>query len=144
MQREAFHSQPDRPFYVYFATGALHAPHHVPKEYIDKYRRQVRPSWTNCVRKRLPGKSRGNHPQSAQLTPRPKKSPPGITNSRPEKIGARQMETFAAFAEHTDHEVGRLVQALEEMGAMDNTLVIYNRWRYGASAEADPKAPTTR
>jgi arylsulfatase A-like enzyme len=139
---QAQHSlTPDRPFYVYFATGALHAPHHVPKEYIDKYKGKFDEGWDKLREETFARqKAMGIIPQSAQLTPRPKEIP-SWDSQTPEqrKLEARQMETFAGFAEHTDHEVGRLVQALEDMGVMDNTLLIYIVGDNGASAEGGPE-----
>src|SRR5205085_8044748 len=76
---------------------------------------------------------------SAQLTPRPKEIPSWDSQTPDQKkLGARQMEVFAGFAEHTDNEVGRLVQALEDMGVMDNTLLVYIVGDNGASAEGGP------
>src|SRR5712692_9887795 len=139
---QAQHSlTPDRPFYVYFATGALHAPHHVPKEYIDKYKGKFDQGWDKLREETFARqKASGIIPQSAQLTPRPKEIPSWDSQTPDQKkLGARQMVTFAGFAEHTDHEVGRLVQALEQMGAMDNTLLIYIVGDNGASAEGGPE-----
>jgi arylsulfatase A-like enzyme len=139
---QAQHSlTPDKPFYVYFATGATHAPHHVPKEYIDKYKGKFDQGWDKLREETFARqKASGIIPQSAQLTPRPKEIPSWDSQTPDQKkLGARQMETFAGFAEHTDHEVGRLVQALEEMGAMDNTLLIYIVGDNGASAEGGPE-----
>src|SRR5213083_2580329 len=139
---QAQHSlTPDRPFFVYFATGALHAPHHVPKEYIDKYKGKFDQGWDKLREETFARqKAMGMIPQSAQLTPRPKEIPSWDSQTPDQKkLGARQMETFAGFAEHTDHEVGRLVQALEDMGVMDNTLLIYIVGDNGASAEGGPE-----
>jgi arylsulfatase A-like enzyme len=132
---------PDKPFYMYFATGATHAPHHVPKEYIDKYKGKFDQGWDKLREEVFARqKALGVIPQNAQLTPRPKEIP-AWDDQTPEqkKLFARQMETFAGFAEHTDHEVGRLVTALEEMGEMDNTLFIYIVGDNGASAEGGPE-----
>src|SRR5688572_9186887 len=107
---------PDKPFYMYFATGATHAPHHAPKEYIDKYKGKFDQGWDK-LREETFAKQKvlGVIPQNAQLTPRPKEIPAWDDQTPGQKrLFARQMETFAGFAEHTDHEVGRLVDALEE------------------------------
>jgi len=132
---------PDKPFYVYFATGATHAPHHVPQEWIDKYKGKFDQGWDKLREETFERqKQLGVIPQDAKLTPRPKEIP-AWDDQTPEqkKLFARQMETFAGFAEHTDHEVGRLVQALEKIGEMDNTLFLYIVGDNGASAEGGPE-----
>ena len=126
---------------MYFATGATHAPHHAPKEYIDKYKGKFDEGWDK-LREEIFARQKkmGIIPQNAKLTPRPREIP-AWDDQTPEqkKLFARQMETFAGFAEHTDHEVGRLVDALEEMGEMDNTLFLYVVGDNGASAEGGPE-----
>src|SRR4029077_8944622 len=132
---------PDKPFFMYFATGATHAPHHAPKEWIDKYKGKFDQGWDKLREETFARqKAMGIIPQNAKLTPRPKEIP-AWDDQTPEqkKLFARQMETFAGFAEHTDHEVGRLVSALEEMGEMDNTLFLYVVGDNGASAEGGPE-----
>src|SRR5213083_3004216 len=139
---QAQHSlTPDKPFFVYFATGALHAPHHVPKEYIDRYRGKFDQGWDVLRDETLARqKKMGIVPQSADLTKRPKEIPSWASQTADQKkLEARQMETFAGFGEHTDEQVGRLVQALQEMGVMDNTLFIYIVGDNGASAEGGPE-----
>ena len=139
---QAQHSlTPDKPFFVYFATGALHAPHHVPKEYIDRYRGKFDQGW-DVLREETFARQKkmGIVPQSADLTKRPKEIPSWASQTADQKkLEARQMETFAGFGEHTDEQVGRLVQALQEMGVMDNTLFIYIVGDNGASAEGGPE-----
>ena len=132
---------PDKPFYVYFSTGATHAPHHAPKEYIEKYKGKFDKGWDKLREETLARqKALGVIPQDAQLTARPKEIP-AWDEETPEqqRLFARQMEVFAGFAEHTDHEVGRLVAALEEMGEMDNTLFFYIVGDNGSSAEGGPE-----
>ncbi len=139
---QAQHSlTPDRPFFVYFATGALHAPHHVPKEYIDRYRGKFDQGWDALRGETFARqKKMGVIPQTADLTPRPKEIPSWDSRTPAQKkIAARQMETFAGFGEQTDEQVGRLVQGLEEMGVMENTLFIYIVGDNGASAEGGPE-----
>jgi arylsulfatase A-like enzyme len=131
----------DKPFFVYFATGALHAPHHVPKEYIDRYKGQFDSGW-DALRDQIFAKQKeiGAIPDSAQLTRRPKEIPSWDSQTPDQKkLEARQMETFAGFAEHTDEQVGRLVDALRKMGVLDNTLFIYIVGDNGASAEGGPE-----
>src|SRR6476659_2888074 len=112
---------PDKPFFMYFATGATHAPHHAPKEYIDKYKGKFDQGLDKTKEETFARqKALGVIPQNAKLTPRPA-AIPAWDDQTPEqkKLFARQMETFAGFAEQTDHEVGRLVDDLEEIGEMD-------------------------
>jgi arylsulfatase A-like enzyme len=132
---------PDKPFFVYFATGALHAPHHVPKEYIDRYNGKFDQGW-DALREEIFSRQKqmGVIPASAELTRRPKEIPSWDSQTPDQKkLEARQMETFAGFAEHTDEQVGRLVDALQEMGVLDNTLFIYIVGDNGASAEGGPE-----
>jgi arylsulfatase A-like enzyme len=132
---------PDKPFYIYFATGATHAPHHAPKEYIEKYKGKFDQGWDKLREETFARqKALGVVPQDAQLTARPKEIP-AWDDQTPEqkKLFARQMEAFAGFAEHTDDQVGRLVQALEEMGELDNTIFLYVVGDNGCSAEGGPQ-----
>ena len=139
---QAQHSlTPDKPFFMYFATGALHAPHHAPKEYIDKYKGKFDGGWDKLREETFAKqKQLGIIPANAQLTPRPKEIP-SWDSQTPEqkKLEEKQMETFAGFAEHTDHEVGRLYDALDSMGILNNTLFIYVVGDNGASAEGGPE-----
>ncbi len=132
---------PGKPFYLYFATGATHAPHHVPKEWIAKFKGQFSGGWdklredTFARQKKL-----GVIPANSKLTPRPKEIPAWADMSADQKrLFERQMETFAAFAAHTDHEVGRLVAQLQTIGALENTLFYYIVGDNGASAEGGPE-----
>ncbi len=132
---------PDKPFFVYFATGALHAPHHVPKEYIDRYKGKFDQGW-DVLRDETFARQKqmGVIPANAELTKRPKEIPSWDSQTPDQKkLEARQMETFAGFAEHTDEQVGRLVDALQEMGVLDNTLFVYIVGDNGASAEGGPE-----
>jgi arylsulfatase len=132
---------PDKPFYMYFATGATHAPHHAPKSFIEKYKGKFDQGWDKLREETLARqKAMGVVPQDAKLTPRPNEIPAWDAQTPDQKkLFARQMETFAGFAEHTDREVGRLVEALSEMGELDNTLFIYVVGDNGASAEGGPE-----
>ena len=132
---------PDKPFYVYFATGATHAPHHVPKEWIEKYKGKFDQGW-DVLREQTYKRQKelGVIPENAQLTKRPKEIP--AWDEMPigvRKLLSKQMETFAGFVEHTDYQVGRLVTAIEEMGELNNTLIIYIAGDNGASAEGGPE-----
>ena len=132
---------PAKPFYLYFATGATHAPHHVPKEWIAKYKGQFSGGWDKLREETFARQKKlGVIPADAKLTPRPKEIPAWADMSAAQKrLFERQMEAFAGFAEHTDHEVGRLVAQLEAIGALDNTVFYYIVGDNGASAEGGPE-----
>ena len=132
---------PDKPFYMYFATGATHAPHHAPKEWIEKYKGKFAGGWDKLREATYARqKEMGVIPADAKLTPRPKEIPAWDDQSANQKrLFERQMEAFAGFAEHTDHEVGRLVAQLEALGELDNTLFFYIVGDNGASAEGGPE-----
>ncbi len=128
---------PDKPFYVYFATGATHAPHHAPKEFIDKYKGKFSQGWDKLREETLERQKKlGVVPQNTVLAPKPEaiKDWDKLTTDE-KRLFERQMEVFAGFAEHTDYEVGRLVEALEERGELDNTLFFYIVGDNGSSAE---------
>ncbi len=128
---------PDKPFFVYFAPGATHAPHHVPKEWADKYAGQFDDGW-DVQRERIFAKQKelGVIPADAELTARHDE----ITawDDMPDDLKpvlARQMEVYAGFLEHTDHHVGRLVDAIDDLGVLEDTLIYYIIGDNGASAE---------
>ncbi len=128
---------PDKPFFVYFAPGATHAPHHVPAEWSDKYRGKFDQGW-DALREETVVRQRdlGVVPQDAVLTARPDEIPAWV--DMPDELKpvlARQMEVYAGFLEHTDHHVGRLVDALVELEILDDTLVYVIIGDNGASAE---------
>lgn len=128
---------PDKPFFVYFAPGATHAPHHVPKEWIDKYKGKFDQGWDKLREETLARqKQLGMVPQDAKLAPKPEaiKDWDALTADE-KKLFARQMEVFAAYGEFADHEVGRVLKAIEDSGQLDNTLVFYIAGDNGASAE---------
>jgi len=132
---------PDKPFFVYFAPGAVHGPHHVFKEYIDRYKGKFDQGWDKLNEETYARqKQMGVIPANADLTPRPKEIPSWDSQTADQKkLEARQMETFAGFGEHTDEQIGRLVDTLNDMGVMDNTLFIYIVGDNGASAEGGPE-----
>ena len=129
---QAQHSlTPDKPFFVYFATGALHAPHHVPKEYIERYKGKFDQGW-DALREETFARQKqmGVIPQNAELTQASQgNSLLGFPDARPEETGSPPDGNLRGFAEHTDEQVGRLVDALQGMGVMDNTLFILHRRR---------------
>ncbi len=131
---------PDKPFFIYFATGATHAPHHVPREWIAKYKGKFDEGWDKLREQTLSNQiAKGAVPAGTKLTPRPPEIPAWDSLTADQKrLVARQMETFAGFAEQTDHEIGRLIQAIKDMGVLDNTLVFYIVGDNGASAEGGP------
>jgi arylsulfatase len=132
---------PDRPFFMYFATGATHAPHHAPAEFIRRYRGRFDLGWDSLRAQTLRRQvEMGVVPRGTQLTARPPEIPAWDTLSADRKrLFARQMEAFAGFGEHTDTEIGRLVQAIEDLGETDNTLIIYIAGDNGSSAEGGPE-----
>ena len=127
----------DKPFFVYFAPGATHAPHHVPTEWSAKYRGKFDQGWDKLREETFARqKELGVIPPEAELTPRHAEIPAWEDMSDDLKpILARQMEVYAGFLEHTDHHVGRLVDALEDLGVLEETLVYYIIGDNGASAE---------
>jgi arylsulfatase len=131
---------PDRPFFMYFAPGATHAPHHVGREWADRYKGRFDAGWDAYRAETLARQIRlGIVPAGTTLAPKPAAVKDWDTLSADERrLFARQMEVFAGFAEHTDHEVGRLVTALRDLGALDDTLFIYIAGDNGASAEGGP------
>jgi len=128
---------PDRPFFVYFAPGATHSPHHVAKEWIARYRGKFDAGWDVARAEILARQVKlGVVPPGTLLAPKPDAIRDWATLSADERrLFARQMEVYAAFAEYTDFEIGRLVDAIQEMGLLDDTLIIYILGDNGTSAE---------
>lgn len=128
---------PENPFYMYFAPGATHAPHHVPKSFIEKYKGKFDHGWDKLRQETLARQKKlGIVPKNTRLAPKPADIKDWSVLSADEKrLFARQMEVYAGFAEHTDMEVGRLIQAIEARGEMDNTLFFYIVGDNGSSAE---------
>lgn len=128
---------PDKPFFVYFAPGATHAPHHVPKEWADKYAGAFDDGWDRQRERTFARqKELGVIPQDAELTPRHAEIP--SWDDMPDELKpvlARQMEVYAGFLEHVDHHVGRIVDTLEDLEILGDTLVYYIIGDNGASAE---------
>ena len=128
---------PDKPFFVYFAPGATHAPHHVPREWADRYRGEFDEGW-DVLRERTFARQKelGVIPPEAELTARHEGIP--AWEEMPEELRpvlARQMEVYAGYLEHTDYHVGRLIDALERLKVLDDTLVFYIVGDNGASPE---------
>jgi arylsulfatase len=128
---------PDKPFFLYFTTGASHAPHQVPKEWSDKYEGKFDEGWDKLREETFARQKKlGVIPPNAKLTPRDPAFP--AWDSIPpevQKLYAHQMEVYAGFQENTDAAVGEVVKAIENMGIADNTLIIYIWGDNGASME---------
>ncbi|RYU60859.1 arylsulfatase [Methylolobus aquaticus] len=132
---------PSRPFFVYYAPGATHAPHHPKKEWIDKYRGKFDQGWDK-LREEIFARQKklGVVPADAKLTPKP--SGVGDWDLLPpdqKRLYARMMEVYAGYLEQTDYNVGRVIQEIRRTGQLDNTLVIYIAGDNGASAEGSPQ-----
>jgi arylsulfatase A-like enzyme len=128
---------PDKPFFIYIAPGAVHAPHQVPKEWIDNYRGMFDQGWDRLREETLARqKQLGVVPLDTKLAPKPQaiKDWDGLSADE-KRLFAREMEVFAGFGEYADHEIGRLIEAIRNMGQLDNTLVFYIVGDNGASAE---------
>jgi len=128
---------PDRPFFMYFAPGATHAPHHVPKEWIAKYKGKFDQGW-DAMREQVLARqiALGVVPPGTKLAAKPKEIKDWTALSADEKkLFARQMEIYAAYGEYADVEIGRLVDAIKDLGQLDNTLVLYIVGDNGTSAE---------
>ena len=128
---------PDKPFFMYFAPGATHAPHHVPKEWIEKYKGKFDGGWDKLHEETFARQKKlGVIPVDAVLTKRPDEIP--AYDDMPaalKPILAREMEIYAGFLEHTDHHVGRLFDTLKNLEILDDTLIYYIFGDNGASAE---------
>jgi arylsulfatase A-like enzyme len=128
---------PDKPFFVYFAPGATHAPHHVPKEWADKYKGKFDQGWDKLREETFARQKKlGVVPEDCQLTPRHKEIPAWDAMPAALKpVLIRQMEVYAGFLEYADHHVGRLFDSLKQLDLLDDTLVYYIIGDNGASAE---------
>ncbi|WP_370459969.1 sulfatase-like hydrolase/transferase [Nostocoides sp. F2B08] len=128
---------PDKPFFLYFAPGATHAPHHVPLEWADTYAGRFAMGW-DALRQTIfeRQKDLGVVSPDSDLTTRPAAIPAwDEMDETLRPVLERQLEVYAGFLEHTDHHVGRLIDAIEDVGALENTLVYYIIGDNGASAE---------
>jgi arylsulfatase len=128
---------PDKPSFVYFAPGAVHAPHHVPKEWIARWEGKFDQGWDKIREETLARQIKmGMVPKGTKLAPKPEAIKDWDKLSANEKrLFTRQAEVFAAFVEYTDHEVGRMLEAFDEVGQADNTLVFYIAGDNGTSGE---------
>jgi len=131
----------NKPFFMYFAPGATHAPHHVPKEWADKYKGQFDQGWDKLREETFARQKKlGVIPQNCELTARPKEIPAWDSETPDMKrVLAREMEVYAGFFEYADYHIGRLIDALDEVQALDDTLIYYIIGDNGASAEGTPE-----
>ncbi len=131
---------PQQPFFVYYAPGATHAPHHPTPEWIEKISKMnlFDEGWNKLRETIFANQKRlGVIPQDAKLTPWPDDLLKhwDKLNDTEKKLFLRQADVFAAFTAYTDHEIGRVVQTVEDLGKLDNTLIIYINGDNGTSAE---------
>jgi arylsulfatase len=131
---------PEKPFFLYYATGGTHSPHQVPQQWIDRFRGRFDAGYDNLRQEIYQRqKARGIIPADADISPRPAELPAWDTLSADEKkLLSRQMEVYAAYLAQTDYEVGRVLQAIRDEGRADNTLVLYIIGDNGATEEGSP------
>jgi arylsulfatase A-like enzyme len=131
---------PDKPFFIYYAPGATHAPHHVPAEWSAKYKGKFDQGWDKLREETFARQKKlGVIPEDAELSARPAEIPGwDDTPDEMKPIYARQMEVYAGFLEHTDHHVGRLIDSLGELEILDDTLIYLIIGDNGASGEGTP------
>jgi arylsulfatase A-like enzyme len=128
---------PDKPFFLYYVPGGTHAPHQPTPEWIEKFKGKFDMGW-NALREQIYANQKrlGVIPSGTALTPWPDVLPKWDSLSAQEKkLFARQAEVFAAYVAYTDHEIGRVIQAVDDLGKLDNTLIIYIEGDNGTSAE---------
>lgn len=131
---------PEKPFFIYFAPGTAHAPHHAPKQWIEKFKGQYDQGWDKVREETFARQKKlGVIPKDAKLTPRPDSIRAWDSLNKKEKeLYARMMEVYAGALAHMDHQINRIIDAVEETGELDNTIVIYIMGDNGASAEGSP------
>ncbi len=128
---------PDKPFFIYYATGTAHTPHQAPQEWLEKFRGKFDMGWDKLREQTFARQKRmGIIPPNAQLTPRPE-GLPAWSSLSPEKkkLYARLAEAYAAAIAYSDHQIGRIVESLKKSGEYDNTLIIFIQGDNGSSAE---------
>jgi arylsulfatase A-like enzyme len=137
-------SAPQRPFLAYYATGTAHAPHHAPKEWIAKFKGKFDQGWDKVREETLARqKQLGVVPADTQLTLRPKELPAWDSLSADQKrLYARMAEVYAGALAHADYNIGRVIDAIREMGELDNTLIIYIMGDNGCSGEGTLQGTT--
>ncbi|WP_413431489.1 arylsulfatase [Crateriforma spongiae] len=132
---------PEKPFFCYYATGTAHAPHHAPKDWIAKFKGQFDHGWDEVRKETLARqKAQGVVPPGTKLTERSKGIPAWDSlDDKQKEVFARMMEVYAAALSHADHQFGRVIDAIDQTGELDNTLIIYIQGDNGASAEGSPQ-----
>jgi len=135
---------PNKPWLLYYATGSAHAPHHAPKDWIAKYKGQFDQGWDKVRQETLARQIKlGVVPPNTKMTARPEQIPAWDSLSADQKrLYARMMEVYAGALSHADYNIGRLLDAVQESGQMDNTLVIFMMGDNGASAEGSLQGTT--
>ena len=128
---------PDKPFFAYYAPGTAHAPHHAPPEWIEKFKGKFDKGWDEVREETLARQKKlGIVPENTTLTERPDAIPAWEDfNDDQRKVFAHMMEVYCAALAHCDYQMGRVIDAIDEMGELDNTLIIYIQGDNGASAE---------
>lgn len=128
---------PDKPYFLYVAPGATHAPHHAPEEWIAKFKGKFDGGWDTYREETFERQKKlGVIPANAKLTPRPSSLPAWESlNADQRRLYARMMEVFCAYGAHCDHEMGRIVEAVKQLPDADNTMIVYIAGDNGASAE---------
>lgn len=135
---------PNKPWLLYYCPGAAHAPHHAPKEWIEKYRGKFDQGWDKVREETLERQKKlGIVPLNTMLTPRPDEIQAWDSLGGDEKkLFARMMEVYAGFLSFCDYNIGRLLDAIEESGQLDNTLIVFSQGDNGASAEGTMQGTT--
>lgn len=137
---------PQKPWLAYYAPGTAHAPHHAPKDWIAKFKGKFDQGWDKVREETFARQKKlGIVPAGTKLTARSAGIPAWDTlDADHKKVAAHMMEVYAAALSHCDHQMGRIVDAIQDMGDLDNTMVIYIQGDNGASAEEAPMACSTR
>ena len=135
---------PTKPWLLYYCTGTAHAPHHAPKDWIAKYKGKFDQGWDKVREETLARQMKlGVVPPETKLTKRPEQLPAWDSLSADQKrLYARMMEVYAGALSHADHQIGRVLDALDQSGQADNTLIIFMMGDNGASAEGSLQGTT--
>lgn len=130
-------ADPRKPWLLYFSTGAVHAPHHTPQAFIDQYKGRFNSGWDVYRQQTFERQKRmGVIPATTTLTPRPPEIPSWASQPQEARtVYSRLMENYSGFLEHTDRQIGRLIEALRQSGELENTLIVTIVGDNGASAE---------
>ena len=131
---------PDKPFFAYYAPGATHAPHHVPKEWIAKFKGQFDQGWDKLREESFARQKKlGVIPQDTILTPRPANLPAwDLLDAKHKELYSHMAEIYAAFLAYDDYNIGRVIDSLKQEGVADNTLVIFIEGRQRQQRRRDP------